>query len=186
MSRKRRKLGYARVSSIQQDLERQISALRTEGCDEIFREKVSGKSLKGRPQLERAIDQLGAGDILVVAAWDRATRSMVDGVHLIERIHNRGALIKVLDKPHLDLTTPVGRGFIAFLSALAEDERLRILARCNEGLVIARKKGVKFGRKPKLTEHQQEEVIKRLQAGESYRSVAKTFGVHHATVARLA
>jgi DNA invertase Pin-like site-specific DNA recombinase len=114
------------------------------------------------------------------------TRSMVDGVHLIERIHNRGALIKVLDKPHLDLTTPVGRGFIAFLSALAEDERLRILARCNEGLAVAKRKGVKFGRRPKLSEHQQAESIKRLAAGESYRSIAKTFGVHHATVARLA
>jgi len=66
---------------------------------------------------KKAIDELGNRDVLVVAEWDRATRSMLDGVHIIERIHARGALIKVLDKPHLDLTTPVGRGFIAFLSA---------------------------------------------------------------------
>jgi len=58
---------------------------------------------------------------------------MFDGIHLIERINARGALIKVLDKPHLDLTTPLGRGFIAFLSALAEDERHRILKRANDG-----------------------------------------------------
>jgi hypothetical protein len=64
--------------------------------------------------------------VLVVAEWDCATRSMMDGVRIIERIHARGAMIKVLDKPHLDLTTPIGRGFITFLSALAEDERLSL------------------------------------------------------------
>ena len=63
-------------------------------------------------------------------------------MHLIERINTRGALIKVLDKPHLDLTTPLGRGFIAFLSAMAEDERSRILARCNAGRQVAIAKGV--------------------------------------------
>jgi DNA invertase Pin-like site-specific DNA recombinase len=112
-----RKIGYARVSTTTQNLDRQIGALRAEKCNEIFREKGSGKAVSGRPQLEKAIDELGTGDILVVAEWDRATRSMMDGVHIIERIHARGALIKVLDKPHLDLTTPIGRGFIAFLCA---------------------------------------------------------------------
>ncbi len=63
---------------------------------------------------------------------------MLDGVHLIERINTRGALIKVLDKPHLDLTTPLGRGFIAFLSAMAEDERGRILKRANDGRTAAK------------------------------------------------
>jgi hypothetical protein len=87
------------VSSAGQNLDRQIGALRAERCDEIFREKASGKGMKDRPQLERAIDQLGTGDVLVVAEWDRATRSMMDGVAIIERIGKRGALIKVLDKP---------------------------------------------------------------------------------------
>jgi DNA invertase Pin-like site-specific DNA recombinase len=90
-----------------------LGALRAERCDDIFREKASGKDVRGRPQMEKAIDALGKGDVLVIAEWDRATRSMLDGVAIIERIHARGALIKVLDKPHLDLTTPIGRGFIA-------------------------------------------------------------------------
>jgi DNA invertase Pin-like site-specific DNA recombinase len=111
-----RRVGYARRSSQGQNLDRQIAALRAERCDVIFREKVSGKSLRNRPELEKAIDELGTGDTLIVAEWDRATRSMLDGVHLSERINTRGALIKVLDKPHLDLTTPLGRDFIAFLS----------------------------------------------------------------------
>ena len=91
---------------------------------------------------------------------------MMDGITIIERIQKRGALIKVLDKAHLDLTTPIGRGFIAFLSALAEDERQRIVKRANDGRKVARAKGVKFGRKPKLTEHQQEEALQRLNTGE--------------------
>jgi DNA invertase Pin-like site-specific DNA recombinase len=111
---------------------------------------------------------------------------MFDGIHIIERINARGALIRVLDKPHLDLTTPLGRGFIAFLSAMAEDERHRILKRTNDGRVSARKRGVRFGRKPKLADHQQAEALKRLAAGESCRAIGKTLGVHHATIARLA
>jgi DNA invertase Pin-like site-specific DNA recombinase len=179
-----RKIGYARVSSTGQNVDRQIGALRAARCDEIIREKLSGKSVHNRPQLEKAIDALGTGDILVVAEWDRATRSMIDGVAIIERIHKRGALIKVLDKPYLDLTTPIGRGFIAFLSAMAEDERQRILARCTAGRKAAKARGVHLGRKPKLTDHQQEQARNRLRAGESARSIARDFHVHHATVMR--
>jgi|SRR5215475_14472183 len=73
-----RKIGYARVSTSTQSLDRQIGALRAERCREVYREKASGKATKGRPQLEKAIDALGTGDVLVVAEWDRATRSMME------------------------------------------------------------------------------------------------------------
>jgi DNA invertase Pin-like site-specific DNA recombinase len=86
------------------------------------------------------------------------------GVHLIERINKRGALIKVLDKPHVDLTTSIGRGFIAFLSALAEDERQRIVKRAGDGRRAAKARGARFGRKPKLDTHQQHEARQRLAA----------------------
>jgi DNA invertase Pin-like site-specific DNA recombinase len=179
------KIGYARVSAPHQNLDRQIGALRAERCDEIYREKASGKDVKGRPQLEKAIDALGKADVLIVAEWDRATRSMMDGVAIIERIHARGAMIKVLDKPHLDLTTPIGRGFIAFLSALAEDERQRIVKRANDGRRAARARGARFGRRPKLDEHQREEARRRLAAGESARALGRSYKVHHATISRL-
>src|SRR5215472_18774484 len=179
-----RKIGYARVSTPGQHLDRQIGALRAERCDEIFREKASAKDIRNRPQLEKAIDELGTGDVMVVAEWDRVTRSMMDGVHLIERINKRGALIKVLDKPHLDLTTPIGRGFIAFLSALAEDERQRIIKRANDGRAAARKRGVHMGRKPKLTELQRRVARERFAKGESARSIAREWGVAHTTLAR--
>jgi DNA invertase Pin-like site-specific DNA recombinase len=71
------KIGYARVSTPTQNWDRQIGALRAERCDKIFREKASGKDIKNRPQLEKAIDELGKGDVLVLAEWDRATRSMM-------------------------------------------------------------------------------------------------------------
>jgi Resolvase, N terminal domain len=109
---------------------------------------------------------------------------MMDGVHIIERIHARGAMIKVLDKPHLDLTTPIGRGFIAFLSALAEDERQRIVKPANDGRAAARKRGVHMGRKPKLTDLQRRVARERVGKGESARAIAREWGVAHTTVAR--
>ena len=85
------KIGYARVSSKSQNLDRQLGALRAERCDAIYREKASGKSTRNRPELEKAIDALGAGDVLIVAEWDRATRSMMDGIAIIDRVLARVA-----------------------------------------------------------------------------------------------
>ena len=96
-------VGYARVSTIHQNLDRQLGSLRAAGCETLFAEKASGKDVKGRPELERAIDALGTGDVLVLAEWDRATRSMFDGITIMQRVHARGAAIRVLDKPRLDL-----------------------------------------------------------------------------------
>jgi hypothetical protein len=79
---------------------------------------------------------------------DRATRSMMDGIHILERVHARGAMAKILDKPHLDLTTTLGKGLLAFLSGLAQDERERILKRAHDGRAAARARGARMGRKP--------------------------------------
>jgi len=94
-----------------------------------FKEKQSGGEGTKRPQLEKAINALGSGDVLVLAEWDRATRSMLDGIRTIERVAARGATLKALYRQWLDLTAPLGKGILAFLSALAGDERARILAR---------------------------------------------------------
>ena len=181
-----RKIGYARVSSASQSLDRQLGALRAERCDQVFAEKMSGRSLKGRPQLEKAIDALGTGDVLVVAEWDRATRSMMDGIAIIDRVIDRGALVKVLDKAHLDLTSTIGKGLLAFLSAIAQDERERIAKRANEGRTAAKALGRRFGRRPKLDDHQQAEARQRLAAGESFRAIARSYRVSHTTISRLA
>ena len=94
---------------------------------------------------------LDTGDEFVIAEWDRATRSMWDGLQIIKAVIDAGASIKVLDRSYIDLTTPMGRGFMAMMSAMAEDERLRIIKRTHEGRKIAQGKGVRMGRKPKLT-----------------------------------
>jgi DNA invertase Pin-like site-specific DNA recombinase len=83
----------------------------------------------------------------------------------------------LLDKPHLDLTTALGRGLIALLSAMAE-ERQRIIKRARDGLDAAKARGAKFGRKPKLTAHQQQEARRRLAGGESARALGKSYEVH--------
>jgi DNA invertase Pin-like site-specific DNA recombinase len=178
-------IGYARVSTIHQSLDRQLGALRAAGCTIIFAEKASGRDVSGRPKLAKAIDALGTGDVLVLAEWDRATRSMADGIAIMQRVSARGAAIKVLDKPHLDLSTRMGQGFLAFLSAMAEDERERIQKRASDGRRIAKERGVKMGRRPKLTDHQQKIVRARLAEGASCRAVAADMAVHHSTISRL-
>ena len=115
-----------------------------------------------------------------------ATRSMWDGLQIIKAVIDAGAAIKVLDRSYIDLATPMGRGFMAMMSAMAEDERLRIIKRTHEGRQIARAKGVRMGRKPKLTPHQMKEARQRLAEGEPTRSLAKSYGVSISTISRLA
>src|SRR5712691_13502554 len=81
-----RRIGYARVSTKAQELDRQLRALKAERCEEIFKDTASGKSLAGRPQLRKALDSLAPGDELVIAEWDRATRSMWDGLQILKEI----------------------------------------------------------------------------------------------------
>ena len=77
-------IGYARVSTQNQNLDRQLGALRAARCKQVFTEKATGRTVKGRPELEKAIDALGAGDVFVLAEWDRATRSMIDGITIMQ------------------------------------------------------------------------------------------------------
>jgi DNA invertase Pin-like site-specific DNA recombinase len=121
----------------------------------------------------------------VIAEWDRATRSMWDGLQIIKAVIDAKASVKVLDRNYIDLATPMGRGFMAMLSALAEDERLRIIKRTHEGRQLARDKGVKMGRKPILTPHQRKEARQRLAKGETTRELAKSYGVSRSTISRL-
>jgi predicted site-specific integrase-resolvase len=83
------KIGYARVSTEGQNLDRQIAALRAEGCDRIYREKASGRDVKNRLELAKAIDALATKGVLVLAEWDRATRSLIDGIEIMNKVHKR-------------------------------------------------------------------------------------------------
>jgi DNA invertase Pin-like site-specific DNA recombinase len=181
---KTRRVGYARVSTKAQDIARQLRALKAERCERIFSDTASGKSLGGRPELRKVLDSLAPGDELVIAEWDRATRSMWDGLQIIKEIAEAGATIRVLDRTYIDLTTPMGRGFMAFISAMAEDERLRIIKRTSEGRVLAIAKGKKMGRKASLNEAQRTEIRRRRADGDDPAHLAHLFGVSRATVYR--
>ena len=99
---RKRRIGYARVSTQQQDLARQIKALKREKCDVIYADTASGKSMVGRPKLARALGDLDTGVELVIAEWDRVTRSMWDGLQIIKAVIDAGAAIKVLDRSYID------------------------------------------------------------------------------------
>ena len=123
---------------------------------------------------------------MLLLPWDRVTRSMLDGIKIIERVAARGASFKALDRKWLDLTSPIGRGILAFLSSLAEDERARILARANGGRAAATKRGAKFGPKPKLPAHQAREAARMVrEGGKSLREVAHRYHVGQSTIVRV-
>lgn len=179
------KIGYARVSTQQQNLDRQLAALKAEGCELVFHEKASGKDTHKRPELKRAIANLNQDDILVVAEWDRATRSYIDGLQIMAEIGERGAMIKVLDRQHYDLTSPMGKALLGLMSAIAQDERERRLQQAHDGRARARERGARFGRTPKLTAHQQSEALKMRADGKGVREVAAVFNVSASTISRL-
>src|SRR5271155_2801041 len=104
----KRLIGSARVSTQQQQLEPQTKALKRGGCAVVYADKASGKSMAGRPQLAHALADLDTGDEFVIAEWDRATRSMWDGLQIIKAVIDAGASIKVLDRSYIDLATPMG------------------------------------------------------------------------------
>ncbi|MEM1236346.1 MAG: recombinase family protein [Pseudomonadota bacterium] len=179
------KIGYARVSTQAQSLDRQIGALNGADVERSFREKATAKTVKGSLQLEKAVEALGTGGVFVVAERDRATRSMMDGITITYRAADRGATVKEQGKPWLNLATPLEKGILAFLSALAKDERERITCSANEGRTAAKARSVEFGPIPKLTEHQCALALEWPGNGDSCRAIAKDIGVAHVTIARI-
>jgi DNA invertase Pin-like site-specific DNA recombinase len=178
------KIGYARVSTDGQTLDAQQSALREAGCDQIFAEKISGAK-SDRPQLAAAIATLAAGDTLIVCKLDRLARSTRDLLNTLATIGDKGATFRSLGDGWADTTTPHGRLMVTVLGGLAEFERHLILARTSEGRTRAKASGVKFGRKAKLSPHQQAEVIRRRAQGETLTALAKSYGVAHSMIYRL-
>lgn len=179
------KIGYARVSTKDQNLDRQLVALKAEGCDLVYAEKASGKDVRNRPELKKALAALNPDDVLVVAEWDRATRSYTDGLDIMAEIGRQGALVKVLDRPHYDLTTPLGKALLGLLSAIAQDERERRLKQASDGRQRAKTQGAHLGRRSALTPHQQAQALNMRAEGRSLAEVAAFFNVSKSTISRL-
>jgi len=177
-------LGYARVSTDGQTLEAQEEALRSAGATKIFSEKISG-AVTDRKALAKAIAALGAGDVLLVTRLDRLARSTRDLLNVLATVSERGAAFRSLADVWADTTTPHGRLMVTVLAGLAEFERSLILARTGDGRARAQARGVRFGRKPKLTAHQIAEAMARRANGEALADIGRSFNVSHSTISRL-
>jgi DNA invertase Pin-like site-specific DNA recombinase len=177
-------VGYARVSTDGQGLGAQEAALKAAGANRIFAEKVSGAKTDRR-QLQRAIESLGAGDVLVVTRLDRLARSTRDLLNILHQLSERGVSFKSLSDAWADTTTPHGRLLTVMLGGIADFERELIRARTGEGRARAKANGVKFGAPYKLTLHQRKEALARLESGQTQAEIARSFNVDATTIGRL-
>jgi len=144
------KIGYARVSTEEQNLDRQIDTLRQAGCDRIYEEKVSGIK-KERPELNKILDQLRTGDVIIIADLTRLSRSVKDLFSLIDQIEEKGANIKSIKESWVDTTTAQGKLIFTIFAGISQFERDLISQRTIEGLNAARARGKKGGR-PKVND----------------------------------
>jgi len=177
-------IGYARISTIEQDTKAQVAALQSAGCELVFREKASGGRWD-RPELHKLLSQLRKGDVLVVWKLDRLSRSLRDVLTIMERVQERKAGFRSLTEA-VDTTTPAGRTMMQMVGAFAEFERAMLKERTKAGLDAARKEGRIGGRRPKLKPQQQQEIVKLVKRGKKTAAdAARLFGVHPATVSRL-
>ena len=139
------KIGYARVSTSGQSLDRQIDSLREAGCERIYSEKVSAVK-KDRPELDRMMDALREGDVVIVSELTRLGRSVKELIDLVERIHTTGADIISLQEPWMDTTSKQGVFIFNIFAAFAQCERDLTRQRVLDGLEAAKLRGRKGGR----------------------------------------
>jgi DNA invertase Pin-like site-specific DNA recombinase len=176
-------IGYARVSTRDQDLTMQREALTAAGCSKIYAEKISGAK-SDRPQLVRLVKALEPGDILIVTRLDRLARSTRDLLNLVHRITEAGGQFRSLADAWCDTTSPHGRLFLTILGGLAEFERSLIMERTQAGIAKARKLGKTFGRPARLNAKQRGMIAERYAAGATMAELAKDFEVGEATIWR--
>lgn len=178
------KVGYARVSTTDQNLDLQLTTLKEIGCGRIFQEKISGAK-KDRPELRRLLDHLRPGDVVVVWKLDRLARSTHHLLELVECIRVAGASFCSLSEPWADTTSHAGKMIMTVFAGIAEFERDLIRERTSAGRVAAKQRGIQFGRPKKMNEEQKLLAKRLLEENKSVSEIAKTFNVHKATIYRL-
>jgi DNA invertase Pin-like site-specific DNA recombinase len=178
-------IGYTRVSKGEdQSNGLQLRALEQAGVERVFAEKASGGRWD-RPQLHRVLDQLRAGDVVVVWKLDRLSRSLKDLLTIMERIEAVGAGFRSLTEA-IDTTAPAGRMLMQMVGAFAEFERAMIRERTSAGLAVARAEGRIGGRRRKLDSTQRAEIAENVLSGrKTAAQMARLFGVSQPTVSRI-
>lgn len=177
-------LGYARVSTRDQNLDGQRDALSAAGAERIFADTITGTA-RTRPELDRLLSELRPGDVVTVTKYDRMARSLPDLLGIVEAIRGKGAGFRSLGED-IDTTTPAGKLVFHIFGSIAEFERARIVERTKEGLEAARKRGRVGGRPPALSPAQRAEV-KRMR-DEEHRplpEIAALFKVSEKTIRRV-
>jgi DNA invertase Pin-like site-specific DNA recombinase len=175
-------IGYARVSTQEQDTDLQLRALKRAGCKKIFQEQRSAVS--HRPQLNETLERIKSGDVLVVYKLDRLARSLKQLLTIIERLELAGAGFKSLTEP-IDTSTPAGRLMMQMLGAVAEFERSLITERSKAGQDAARARGAVFGRKRALAIASEKLLVTDYDSGDySLSQLATKYGIHESSVKR--
>lgn len=173
-------VGYVRVSTVDQNTERQLDGLQ---LDKVFTDHASGKDTN-RPALTECVAYLRDGDELMVHSMDRLARSLVDLRQTVDQLTAKGVRVRFLKEGLTfgDTSDPCAVLMLSVMGAVAEFERALLLERQREGIAVAKRSGKYKGRVPSLTEEQAEEVAARLADGESASELAREYGVSRATV----
>ena len=175
------KIGYARVSTTDQENAIQVAALKAVGCDIIREEKASGTTTKGRNELATILDFIRAGDVLVVTRVDRLARSIGDLQTIARTLRDKGAALQATEQP-IDTSSAAGKAFFDMLGVFAEFETNLRRERQTEGIAKAKAEGVYKGRKPTIGA---DEVQRLRSQGMGATDIAKTLGIGRASVYRL-
>ncbi|MBB0967476.1 recombinase family protein [Dietzia aerolata] len=172
-------VGYARVSTTEQNPARQLEALA--GADRIYTDRASGKSTD-RPELAELLRFVREGDTVRVTSPDRLARSTTDLLALVRQMKEKGVAVEFIDHPALNTDSPQGELMLTVLAAVAQFERATARERQAEGIAIAKTKGKYRGRKPALTEAQSASAVERLAQGASVSALAREYGVSRQTI----
>ena len=172
------KIGYARTSTTDQNLDAQIKALEVAGCGMVRTEQKSGATLDGRPELKTILDFIHAGETLVVTRIDRLARSLKDLQTIVARLNEKGAHLAATEQP-VDTSTAAGKAFFDMLGVFAEFETNLRRERQAEGIAAAKTRGKYRGRIPKINMH---DIQAKLTAGATPTEIAREMGVSRGTV----
>ena len=175
-------VGYARVSTVEQETALQLDALASAGIKIVFQEKASAVS--HRPELQAAIHYMKPGHTLVVWKLDRLARSLFDLLGLLETLAEKGCSFRSLTEP-IDTSTPMGVFVLQILGAVAQLERSMIIERTRAGIKAARDRGQVWGRRPLLSPGDALEVVYLARSGVPYASIADAYGISRPLVYKL-
>jgi DNA invertase Pin-like site-specific DNA recombinase len=175
------KVGYARVSSYGQSLDVQLEKLKD--CDKVFSEKITGTNDK-REQLQSALDFVRDGDEFVITKLDRCSRSVRDLLNILHRLESKNVSLRVLDQS-IDTSTPTGRLMISVIGSIAQFENDLRKERQTDGILMAKSRGVHFGRNNKLTNEQIQEMKQKREKGVLIKDLMFSYGLSKSSVYRL-